>query len=363
MAEATALPRHTNNLDALRLLGALMVIVGHAYSLLGRTVVEPGLLGYSISTFGVVIFFSISGYLITASWERQRAVVPYLAARVLRIFPALIVVVVASVLLLGPVVTTLSLHDYLHNPSTRSYLIDNLLLRPQYALPGVWDGLPWPNAVNGSLWTLPVEFFCYLLVPVLLCWRRSVGFVAIAGCLALALWASAGQAAGSLVVWGTGIGSAASVACFFAGGALVRLAHQRWRGLLRTDVAVALFCLQLVIVGWKPVAAPWTAWATLPYPILVVGLASTPYLRRASRFGDLSYGLYVWAFPIQQLVVAKFGVLSMWVNLPLVTLVTLGLAFCSWHLIERPAMSLRERLRSTSARKPSPRVLAAQESS
>ena len=119
----------TNNFDALRLFGALAVIVGHGYHLTGRPDYVPFVLGYPIHTLGVVIFFAISGYLITASWQRNSRLVPYFLARGLRIFPGLFLVVLVSVLVLGPLVTTLATGDYAQASQTFDYL-SNLRLEP-----------------------------------------------------------------------------------------------------------------------------------------------------------------------------------------------------------------------------------------
>ena len=116
------LTHRTNNFDFLRLLGALAVVLGHAYHLVGAGQYTPGMLGQPVQALGVIIFFSISGYLITASWSRSRDVVSYTAARVLRIFPALVVVVVLSAYVLGPLVTTLPAGTYLSDPTTVDYL-------------------------------------------------------------------------------------------------------------------------------------------------------------------------------------------------------------------------------------------------
>ena len=158
-APVTSTAHRSNNLDALRLVGALAVIFGHAYHIVGRPFENPVVAGYPVQTLGVIIFFSISGYLITASWSRTRNPVSYLAARSLRIFPALVVVVLVCMFVIGPVVSVLPNSQYFDAPNFWSYL-GNIILRPQYELPGVWGDHPYPNAVNGSLWTLPAEFFC-----------------------------------------------------------------------------------------------------------------------------------------------------------------------------------------------------------
>ncbi|MEA2484076.1 MAG: hypothetical protein QOC55_2023 [Thermoleophilaceae bacterium] len=330
----------SNNFDALRLLGAAMVLVGHAYHLTGRPYQVPGLLGYPISTFGVVIFFSISGYLITRSWDSKRDLVSYSTARLLRIIPALAVTVLLSTFVIGPLVTTYRTGRYFADPLTWTYL-SNIWMKANYSLPGVWFDLPYPGAVNGSLWTLPAEFFCYVVVPVVCVralWLRSGVLLALLACsISLSLVAPLD----SPVVYGTRISDAAGMWVFFAAGALLATAESRWRDIFRADVATAVFFVFLLMLSLRPGWLPYFGCLTLPYVVLVVGRSSTAFVRRASRFGDFSYGAYLWGFPVQQLVVDLFGVQRMAVNLPLVFVITGVLAVASWHLVEHPSLRLK----------------------
>lgn len=348
----TAAAHRSNNLDALRILGALAVIFGHAYHIVGRPYENPIVAGYPVQTLGVVIFFSISGYLITASWSRNSNPASYFAARSLRIFPALVVVVLVSMLVLGPLVTTLGTAAYFDHPTTWSYLT-NIILKPQYELPGVWVDHPYPNAVNGSLWTLPAEFFCYLVVPLAFLVPKRLRLVAVLALLLVALDLSMTPPLESAVIWQSRISDDAGMWVFFAAGALLRLLSER--GLrFRTDVAVALLSVHLVLAATLPQHTTKVAWLFLPYVVLTVGLASTPYVRRTSRFGDFSYGLYLWAFPVQQVVIDLWGVQRMSVNLVVVTAITLVLAVLSWHLVEHPSLRVKDKVVRRFARRPRP---------
>ncbi|MDT0186755.1 acyltransferase [Microbacterium sp. ARD31] len=341
-APVTATAHRSNNLDALRLIGALAVIFGHAYHIVGRPFENPVVAGYPVQTLGVVIFFSISGYLITASWSRTKNPVSYFAARSLRIFPALVLVVLVCMFVIGPLVTVLPMGQYFDAPNLWSYL-GNIILRPQYELPGVWGDHPYPNAVNGSLWTLPAEFFCYLLVPLVFLFPKVARIPVIALLLAASVWYSMTPPMDSAVIWHSRISDNALMWVFFAAGAILRLLAERGMR-FRTDVAVGLLAVYLVIAGTLPQHTTKIAWIFLPYIVLTVGLASTPYVRRASRYGDLSYGLYLWAFPVQQLVIDLWGVQRMSVNLLVVTAITAVLALASWHLVEHPSLKLKDRI-------------------
>ena len=157
-----ALAKHSDNLTALRWMAASMVLFGHAFVFLGLP--EPMFMQWlPMGPLGVYIFFSISGYLVAQSWERDPSVIRFLIRRLLRIFPGLFVCTILSVLVLGPLLTEVSQAEYWSSPHTRGYF-SNLYLYITYYLPGVFTHNRLPNAVNGSLWSLPVEFAMYLLI-------------------------------------------------------------------------------------------------------------------------------------------------------------------------------------------------------
>lgn len=332
-----------NNFDGLRLLGALAVLLGHGFVLTGRGAHVPGAFGFGVHEMGVYIFFCISGFLIASSWNRTRSPWAYWTARSLRIFPALIVVVVMSVVVIGPITTTVGLSAYWRDPLTSHYL-ENIVLKPLYALPGVFGSSPVNQAVNGSLWSLPAEFFCYIAVPQLLWRRRGVAAAMLIAALVACLFLMRYQPGHLGVFYGTAIGVCVPLWACFAVGSLLRIGVERWPGLLRVDVAVSLVAAFALVVSWRPDLATKLAWTALPFAVLAIGVRSTPFLRDSARFGDLSYGIYLWAFPIQQLVIWRFGHLPMAVDLALVGTATAAMAWLSWHLVEHRAIRLAKRL-------------------
>lgn len=351
----TAADHRSNNFDALRLVGALLVILGHGYALVARPLEIPVILGYPLQTIGVIVFFAISGYLITASWSRTKNPLTYGLARCLRIFPALILVVLVTALVIGPWVSVLPRSEYFDNPGTSTYIVNNIKLFATFPLPGVWDDLPYPSAVNGSLWTLFVEFLCYLAVPMLFIFPRVIRPLGAVLALVITVRLAEAPIEESPIFWGVRLRDAAGLWVFFAGGALLRLASERWRGFrFRTDVAVAAVALQFLVTDLAPAYALELSAVTLPYAVLTVGLARTPYIARTARFGDFSYGLYLWAFPVQQLVIDLWGVQRMAVNLLLVVGITWVLAFVSWHVVESPALRLKDAIARRTTRRPRP---------
>ncbi|NRG40829.1 acyltransferase [Rathayibacter sp. VKM Ac-2835] len=318
-----------NDFDALRLAAALMVVVGHGAVLLGEP--APRLLGLPVHSLGVSVFFCVSGFLIAGSMERAPTAGRFLWHRVLRIFPALIVVVAVSMLVLGPLVTSLPVGAYFSSPQTWTYAL-NVPLLAQYELPGVFDSAVHARpAVNGSLWTLGVEFCCYLGVLAL---RWVPGTGRTRGVLAVVALVGLGVVTGL----GGALGSSAELCAFFAAAAAVRLlVPAAW---LRWPAGVVALAVLLLAAG-TPLQQVALRIA-LPVLVIVVGTGSLPVLRRAARFGDFSYGLYLWSYPVQQLVLEVLGRRPTATNLALVVAVTLLLAVASWWLVERPALRWKD---------------------
>ena len=358
MAEDAA--RARNNFDALRLLAALMVVVGHAYVLSGRADAEPlaahtGLGGFG--EFGVSIFFVISGFLVTGSFERLGNARAYLANRCLRILPGLAVVLLATALVLGPLATSLPLGDYVSRPQTALYVVRNLLLYPvTYVLPGVFEHNPYPVAVNGSLWTLRLEFSFYLVIP-LLAWRGLLSrrvLAGLAGACALAYWLVLSPAASQLPP--AALIAARNFYLFAAGAALFAWRdHPIVRHPAPWLVALALL---LALAPFKA-ATPYGAPVVLP--LVVIGAALRPVrgLASAARFGDLSYGIYIYAFPVQQALMHWMGPsrLGIAAFIAATLACSVPLAAASWWGVERPALGLKRLARAKLAAGAAPRLV------
>src|SRR5579872_3953443 len=159
-----------NNFNLLRILAAIAVLISHAYPIaFGERTPEPlePILGFSLGTLAVLTFFAISGYFISQSFNNKRGLVEFAIARVLRIYPGLFVVLLLTVVILGPMFTKAGLAEYFFNRDTVLYIPHNLRLWPlQYELPGVFGENPTPRVINGSLWSLAYEVACYFVVAV-----------------------------------------------------------------------------------------------------------------------------------------------------------------------------------------------------
>jgi peptidoglycan/LPS O-acetylase OafA/YrhL len=323
--------RH-NNFDLLRLLAALSVIFSHAFLLAENSQDHDPLMiitgGQTIlGLVGVFTFFTISGYLISQSFEATPSPWVFLAKRALRIFPGLIACLLVCVFVIGPAVTSLPLSDYLTRPQTYLFLLHNAVLDVDYnRLPGVEF---WHNniggIVDGPLWSLPSEALLYLVLCVLgLCRLITVS--------ATVIMIAIGTVCLEIDTSGELIGSTGWLMGFFAAGMCCyrlrgpRFFERRWIWL-----AVAGLVISVPARVFVPAFAVCGSF-------LIIRLALEPRLPpiRAARFGDLSYGLYIYGWPIEQCVVYASGDEIAWWALFLVAVaIAVPTAFLSWHLVEK----------------------------
>ncbi len=328
-----------NNLNLLRMIAATSVLVSHAWPIaLGPGAAEPlsGLLGWSLGGVAVLVFFAISGFLITRSFERQPTA-RWLLARLLRLGPALLVVLVLTVLLLGPLVTSWPLRAYFTNGFIVTYVPRNLFLwNQQPNLPGVFEDNPFPKAINGPLWTLYYEVTCY----------AGVLFLGLLGALARRAWMATALAlflVGYAWVLGHPVDAVpVKVGWIFRLGLpfAVGAAFHVWRDRIPMHPLVLLgLCAAAAAAHGTAVFEPVFVVA-LVYGVFAFGFRYGRPLHVYNRLGDYSYGMYIYAFPTQQLMVHWFGPMTPARNVALAFPVALAAAILSWVLIERPALAM-----------------------
>lgn len=332
-------PRN-NSLNLIRLVLAALVLVSHAYPLAG-TGEGPRFADETLGGWAVIGFFAISGYLITGSRLRT-PFGTYLTHRIARIFPAFLACLVVTAFLFAPaswLVSRGSLAGFFSTPNTPlNYVLGNALLKMNdYSVAGTPVDVPYPGAWNGSLWTLYYEFLCYLVVGVLACWavvRRSPW--GLAGAFVASVLV---QAFLPVVLQYTGqnqdVVFMAKLLPYFLGGALVYVLRDRIP--LRWPVALACTVVALTTVSiWND----WGGQAAAPlFAVALLWVGSVVPAPQWFQRNDISYGVYVYAFPVQQLL-ATFGVHE-WGMAPYILLAvppTVALAAASWYWIERPVM-------------------------
>lgn len=333
-----------NNLNLLRLIAALMVLYAHSFAFYGNSPAKfIGLASYG--GLGIEIFFIISGYLIVKSWDFTPSAASFLIKRSLRIFPALIVVVLLSMFVLGPMFTTLTVSEYFAHPQFWSYL-KNVFLYPVFYLPGVLEHARIPNAVNGSLWSLPVEFFMYLVVMglgLLLKGGRWI-YTAVTALFALTVVFWCWRDAPLVVIYGTDVRNVFLTGIYFMIGAC----YAKWR-LERWFSLSGVCVLTMATILLAPYAAfsKFLLWLALPYVVLAYGLSRSWLGSWINQVGDCSYGVYIYAFPVQQFVLLKFPNISYPTYLFVTIVITLVLGYASWHLVEKRVLKFKPKDKSS----------------
>ncbi len=342
-----------NNYDFIRLVAATLVLVSHAFPLtMGDNSSEPlWRLTHGQAPFGflaVGVFFFVSGLLVTQSYERSTGVLNFAWKRALRLFPGLVVAVLLTVFILGPAMTRLSPGEYLSSLGTWDYL-QNGALRTRDVLPGVFETVPFARAVNGSLWTLPYEVRCYVLVAGLgmlglLSWRVTALLLLASLTISIAFIAYPEALRG--VRGAPVLRHSADLFSFFGVGMLCWLR----RDLAPTGwLAFTAGLLLLLVATQTPIFFPLAAVGIgLTIPPLAYAAADWP--RRVTATGDYSYGVYLYAFPLQQAMVALWPTPpAWWLNILIAAPVTLLLAVLSWHFVERPLLALKTPAAKTSS--------------
>lgn len=341
-----------NAFDSIRLFAASAVILSHSFALTrGSDLTEPlfrltrGQATVGLSAVG--IFFIVSGLLISMSFDRSKTATGFALNRALRLFPGLWVCILLTVFVLGPMLTMLPLIDYFTDKQTWGFLGALVFWPFSSGMGGVFPDNPYPHAVNGSLWTLKYEVACYIGGAILLStgrWRRAlvllVWGISMTGTILLG---DPHQHSGLLYH----VGQLFWLFRFYGAGMLCYLYRDRiplntgygWLAALGVVLAIAspLFTEALALGG--------------AYTVLVLAYHAPRWFKRLTRKGDMSYGVYIYAFPVQQALV-PFSLSLSWpalANMALAFPITLGLAWLSWHYVEAPA--LRFKPGSTGAQK------------
>lgn len=326
---------HTNNFDALRLFAALFVLFSHQHAFIG--IPEPLLFGsITWGTLGVMIFFSISGFLVSQSWRNDPHVGRFLIRRFLRIWPGLAVYTLLAACVLGPVATTWDLKNYFSNSEFYEFFENLKLITIRTYLPGVFVDNPLPKAVAGSIWTIPIEVRMYLILAIF----GIIGLLKRPYLIAL-ITVAFGAYYFYLVRDPTDYQF--HFAMYFFAGVCFDLFRSKWEGNTRTMTALILATALIVWYLDAPRISLLLAISTLS---IVFGCASTYIFNKFGKYGDFSYGIYIYAFTVQQTIVWLAGRhLSLLGGLIASTIFSFIFAVLSWNFVENPALSFKSRLK------------------
>lgn len=350
LAEFTS--ERNNNLNLIRIVAAFAVLVSHSFAIVtGDVNTEPlrSFLGVTPATMAVEVFFVTSGLLLTLSLSKKENALEFIVSRVARIYPALIIAVILTVFVLGPIFTKLPIIDYLGSDETQRYFLKTatLIRDVGYTLPGVFADNPLYNQINGSLWTLAFEIKMYIF---LFCtWyacKKLTLFVSdhlfkliillittVAGVIYAYTYISLGNESSMH-------GISRFVFLFFSGSCF---------GLYQERIVISprilVVTLLLVVASTVDKTAFFFTWhALIGYAVVLTAYQTNRLFTYYNRVGDYSYGVYIYAFLIQQALVASIIDLSVPAMILYSTLLTGIFAFLSWHLIEKPIMTRKNKI-------------------
>lgn len=337
-----------NNFDFLRLVLASLVIVSHAYPLFVGTEDPWQAYGapFNIGQMCVMAFFVISGMLVTRSALLSRSLLSYIVSRAMRLLPGAFVCALWMAFGVGLAFTTLGVFDYLTDASVWTFLRRNtMLMSIQYDLPGVFKENIYAGAVNGSLWSLKVEIRMYILFGTVVflmrlkpVWMRYLKYVL----LTLFIVAYFRAILPPLLPQGALEPKTNWIyGYYFAAGAVLLT----WEKIIPRNlaVAVALFCASLFTVN-TPFLDPLMR-LTLPYLFYCLAFSQTGALKGLRGCPDVSYGIYIYGFPVQQSLSAlfadRFGMVPLTAASLLITII---LATLSWWLVEKPTLGRKRKV-------------------
>lgn len=336
--------KYDNNFTMIHIVAAVMVIIGHQFVLIGGEASQ--IMGVSIHELGVKILFLVSGYLVSASFLRSKNVIKYITKRLARIYPPLFFCLIITVLFMR--IMTNSPEFYWE--SAFSYVLNNLAMRPTFGIAGVFLDNPHASTVNGSLWTLPIELILYFLLILymkLIFWvdghiARAKFFFSGAILLILS-WVDVcyvnlnGKSIPS--IWTVDLTAGVILAIYFFIGVSFQILELKklcnWQNAL---MAVVLWecCPSL----FQNAVAPYLT----SYIVMCFALAENPLYCNLFKH-DICYGMYLYAFPVQQVVIWLFWV-KLKVDFPVYALllisliVTILLARIQYWMIEERGITL-----------------------
>lgn len=337
-----------NNFNIIRIFAALAVLITHSFALvMGSGQAEPFreyLGGMTMGGVAVDIFFVTSGFLVTASLIKRQSTTDFVWARILRIYPALLLNVFLTVFVLGALFTKLALSLYFSDKHTYIYLAkcSTLFFGVAWNLPGVFDDNPYKNAVNGSLWSMTPEIRLYailaatwLVLRVVKNFRLEFLKVAIVTCAVISAiyWFSVrftvpveGYFPKLLLMFSTG-------AAFYILKENITLRQQYFWPCAATLLIATVTGNKSVFDVIYPL--------TIAYTLFYVAYVPNGFIRNYNRLGDYSYGIYIYAFPIQQSVAALRPGISVLGMILISGTATILFSVASWHLLEKRMLGLK----------------------
>lgn len=335
---ALAYDSHKNNFGFLRFFLATAVVWSHSYALAGRPSDPVWALSRQIDGGSIAVdgFFVLSGFLVTQSWVQQPALRIFAVKRLLRLVPALLVATIFGAFVIGPLGTTWPFTDYISSPDPWLHFLGVPLNRYLFLTPSFVDN-PYPHLLNSPLWSLRYEILCYALLALLAAtWGRRLGKLSLA--LFGLSWLTFVLLPASISPLSILVKTPRLVACFSAGMVLF-LYRDRITIAASWAAAAALLLIATFFAGGFSSAVPWAG----AYLLICFACWQKSRLENFCRYGDFSYGIYIFACPIQQLLLYYLSpAIPIALFFVLAYVPTVVLAALSWHFVEAPALRLKK---------------------
>ena len=339
-----------NRFDFIRIIAAWLVIYGHCYALTGSKEIELISKYLKFDTAGglaVGIFFSISGFLVFKSLENSASLKIFILKRLLRVYPALILSVFLSIYFYGLICTNLSAQEYLSNELTFLYIQNITGFNIRYELPGVFENNHM-KSVNGSLWSITMELKFYLLLGLIsiLYFNIRIKLWIIFIILSFLLILRPIEKASDLTLEFFGLSYEYNkFALMFTVGCLlssyeknVNFKYFKYIGLIA--IMIALFIINFEINKSTFLIYHYL----LPIIIIWIGLYFSFLPSIPHKIGDISYGLYLYSFTIQQFLI-YFEMSNNLLNFILLsTFLSIVVSLISWRFVEKPFLNLKTKL-------------------
>ncbi|MDQ0784205.1 acyltransferase [Chryseobacterium sp. W4I1] len=331
----------SNNFDFLRLLFASLVIVSHSYPLTGKAEIIGTLTNgqLSLGSLSVDCFFIMSGYLIMMSLQRSKSPQEYMWKRLLRLYPAYIVLLIFTILFLPVVYIGINIFS---EKTFWSYFPNSLsLYKIQYEVKGVFENNPYPRAINGSLWSLSYEFTMYIVLLLLFPLRqyKHLNIIIISIFLSafyFTITESHFLESTMKRIFLYPIEFYRLCTYFMAGSLLVFINFKKINSFWIRCLLFLALTTSLYFECYK-----YTSPILLPLLILLIGVNKNRYISSiGSKIGDISYGVYIYAFIIQQTLMHYFGLGTLRLML-ISTIITYIFAYGSWHLVEKRMLTYK----------------------
>jgi len=337
-----SLSPQSNNITLLRLILASFVIIGHTYAInptnqqIIYEIQNIAPFEYT-GSFAVKIFFFFSGLLIVNSLYQHQNTIHYWSHRMMRIFPGLFLVLFVSAFIIGPLFTSLNYDLYFVNKEVYKYLEKNIIFNTRYYLPGVFITNAYPKVVNGSLWSLFWEFKCYIITYIvyLISFKKYFKWVGTFFFMILCI---------QILFFNQLVFSELTTEpyypfYFFFGGILALHSD-------RVKLNLSLFGITFILmVSGYFLPLPYNSLFFLVFWCLFfLWLTTTKLLKKLSLKNDVSYGVYLWGFVIQQSLYKLFPHLGMYEHMLIALVISILLGAFSWFIVEKPAMNIAKKI-------------------